>query len=217
MSLDYKHKPENYYCNDRFEMIKFLPKNSKRILDIGCGNGTFANALMEMSYEEVWGIELIKAEAIKAQESLYKVFVGSCEKHIDELPNNYFDAIYFNDVLEHLVDPYSVLKRLKNKLSDNGVIISSIPNIRYYHVLYNLLFKKEFEYKSHGILDKTHLRFFTKNSIRNMYENLGFEVLIHIGINKSKSIRPFLLNIPMFFTAMDIKYQQFATVVRVKK
>ncbi len=215
--MDYENKPDGYYNNTREEMLSFLPATAKKILDVGCGNGLFAETVKNRNNAEVWGIEYMEKEALKAKDILFKTFIGPCEDHIENLPNDYFDAIYFNDVLEHLVDPYTVLENIKGKLSPNGVIISSIPNIRYHNVFIKLLVKKEFEYQSYGVLDKTHMRFFTKKSIKNMYTNLGYEIVTHIGINGSKSLKPILYNIPVLFTAMDIKYPQYATVVRVKK
>jgi 2-polyprenyl-3-methyl-5-hydroxy-6-metoxy-1,4-benzoquinol methylase len=214
--MDYENKPEAYYKDSRKEMLVFLPKDAKKILDVGCGNGVFSNLVKEKNKAEVWGIELMPNEAEIAKNFLHKVFTGPCEEQINNVPNNYFDAIYFNDVLEHLVDPYKVLEQIKSKLAPNGVIISSIPNIRYHNVFIKLLFKKEFEYQSYGVLDKTHLRFFTKKSIKNMYTNLGFEVLKHVGINGSKSLKPILYNIPVLFTMTDIKYPQYATVAKLK-
>ena len=215
--MDYNNKPDGYYNNSREEMLDFLPNNAKKILDVGCGNGLFAQLVKKRNKAEVWGIEYMEQEALKAQDIMYKTFIGPCEDHIDSLPDDYFDVIYFNDVLEHLIDPYLVLDKIKCKLSSDGVIISSIPNIRYHNVFIKLLFKKEFEYQSYGVLDKTHLRFFTKKSIKNMYINLGYDVITHVGINGSRSLKPILYNIPLFFTAMDMRYPQYATVARLKK
>ncbi len=215
--MDYENKPDGYYNDDREEMLFFLPKDAKKVLDVGCGNGIFAASIKKENNAEVWGIELMEDEILKAENILDKSFAGPCEDHIDSLPDNYFDAIYFNDILEHLVDPYDVLERIKSKLSSNGVVISSIPNIRCHYIIMPLFFKKEFEYQDFGILDRTHLRFFTKKSIKNMYLNLGYEIVDHVGINRSKSIRPILYNIPLFFTAMDMRYPQYATVARLKK
>lgn len=198
-------------------MLKYLPGNPKTIIDIGCGDGTFANTLKEITQAEVWGIEYKEEEAQKAKNILDTVFSGPCENFIDDLPENYFDVIYFNDVLEHLVDPYTVLKKVKSKLKPGGVVISSIPNIRYHSALMKLIFAKDWEYQRAGVMDHTHLRFFTKKSIRRMYEEAGFVVEVHEGINKSKSIRPYLFNIPFLFTHMDIRYPQFATVALREK
>ena len=213
----YENKPSGYYDNVRKEMLKYLPENSKKILDVGCGNGAFASLLKQKNQAEVWGIELMEKEAIIAQEIVDKVFIGNCEKHINDLPDNYFDAIYFNDVLEHLADPYSVLEDLKCKLAPNGVIISSIPNVRFFRTFSKVVFLKDWKYDDFGIMDKTHLRFFTNKSIKRMYEELGFEILIHEGINKSRSLKPKLFNFLTLFSQMDIRILQYATVARVKK
>ncbi|MDJ0644531.1 MAG: class I SAM-dependent methyltransferase [Flavobacteriaceae bacterium] len=215
--MDYENKSNEYYSNDRIEMLSYLPKDAKKILDVGCSDGSFASAVKERNNAEVWGIEYMNEEAKKAEKKLDKVFSGPCEKFLDELPDNYFDVIYFNDVLEHLVDPYMVLEKMKNKLAEGGVVISSIPNIRFHSVLIPLIFSKKFEYQNFGVMDKTHLRFFTKKSIKNMYENLGYKVISHKGINRTGSLRPILYNIPLLFLANDIRYPQFATVATVKK
>ncbi|WP_299211142.1 class I SAM-dependent methyltransferase [uncultured Aquimarina sp.] len=212
--MDYDNKPDNYFNNTRHEMLDFLPENTKTLLDVGCGEGAFASFIKEKYQTETWGIELMKEEGEKAKKLLDKVFIGEVEGFIDKLPDEYFDAIYFNDVLEHLVDPYMVLEKIKSKLSKDGVIISSIPNMRYHSALKNLVLKKNWEYEDHGIMDKTHLRFFTGKSIANMYTRLGYKILTHKGINKTKSIKPYLYNLPLFFTAMDMRYLQYATVVK---
>lgn len=212
----YENKPSGYYDNVRKEMLKYLPENSKKILDVGCGNGAFASLLKQKNNAEVWGIELMEKEAIIAQEIVDKVFFGNCEKHINDLPDNYFDAIYFNDVLEHLADPYTVLEDLKIKLAPNGVIISSIPNVRFFRTFSKVVFLKDWKYDDFGIMDKTHLRFFTNKSIKRMYQELGYEIIIHEGINKSRSLKPILFNFLTFFSQMDIRILQYATVARVK-
>ena len=120
--------------------------------------------------------------------------------------------IYFNDVLEHLVDPYTVLERIKLKLKKQGRIISSIPNVRYHNTFMKVLFQKDWKYEDYGVMDITHLRFFTGKSIKRMYEEAGFRVEKHHGINRSKSLKVYLYNILFLFTALDIMYPQYVTV-----
>jgi len=193
-------------------MLEYLPEDVKTVIDIGCGDGSFGSIIKEKTDAEVWGIEYRKEEADKADKVLDNLFSGPCEDLIGELPENYFDVIYFNDILEHLEDPYTVLKKVKPKLKKQGVVISSIPNIRFYKAILSLIFKKEWKYKAHGVMDKTHLRFFTGKSIRRMYEDQGYKILTHEGINGTSSIRPIIFNIPFLFTQMDIRFMQYATV-----
>ncbi|MBM1106408.1 class I SAM-dependent methyltransferase [Aurantibacter crassamenti] len=212
--MDYDNKADDYYKHGRPEMLAYLPEGCKTILDIGCGEGSFANHIKEKENLEAWGIELMQDPGKEAEKKLDKVFIGPCENFIEELPDNYFDAIYCNDVLEHLVDPYTVLSILRTKLTDRGVVISSIPNIRYHDAFKKIILQKKFEYEGHGIFDKTHLRFFTKSSIAKMYEDLGYQIVSHEGVNRTRSLKPYLYNIPFFFTAMDMFYLQFATVAK---
>lgn len=212
--MDYENKPEDYYSNVRKEMLEYLPPDARRIIDIGCGSGVFGRAIQNKQNAEVWGLELMPKEAREAEKHLDKVFSGPVEDYLEALPKDFFDVIYLNDVLEHLVDPYKVLKSLKNNLTPNGVVISSIPNIRYHNALIKLLVKKDWEYEEFGVMDHTHLRFFTGKSIRRMYEDLGYKVILHEGINKSRSLKPYLYNIPFLFTQLDIRYPQYATIAR---
>lgn len=214
--MNYDNKPSHYYSKVRHEMLKYMPVGTKRILEVGCGNGCLGEEIKKNAEVEIWGIEMMEDEAESAKKVLDKVFVGKCEDFLNELPDNYFDVIYFNDVLEHLFDPYSLLSSIKNKLSPKGVVISSIPNMRYHNELRKLLIKKDWKYEQHGVMDFTHMRFFTQKSIRRMYEDAGYSVLINEGINKSKSLKPILYNILFLFTQKDIFYLQFATVASKK-
>lgn len=212
----YRDKPLGYYENARVEMLKYLPATAKKVIDIGCGGGALAKIIKERNKAEVWGIEYVDEEAKMAKQHLDRVFSGPCENYIKDLPDNYFDVVYLNDVLEHLVDPYSVLQDLKVKLSANGVIISSIPNVRYFKTFSRIVFKKDWQYEEFGTMDKTHLRFFTGKSIRRMYEDLGYQIITHEAINKTKSIKPILFNVFVLFTQWDIRNLQYATVVKAK-
>ncbi|MEG9328822.1 class I SAM-dependent methyltransferase [Salinimicrobium catena] len=215
--MDYQNKSERYYSKVRQEMKKYLPENAERIIDVGCGNGSFASGIRKESGAEVWGVEYTKEGAQEAEKVLDKVFSGSCEENLKSLPDHYFDVAFFNDVLEHMPDPAKLLSEFKLKMAPGGIVISSIPNIRYHNALLPILFKKDFRYKSSGVMDYTHLRFFTSKSITRLFEEQGYEVIVHEGINRSKSLKPVLYNIPLLFTQMDIFYPQFATVAKVVK
>ncbi len=212
--MDYDNKDDDYYTHIRPEMLDYLPEGCNTLLDVGCGEGNFAGHIKKQHHLEAWGIELMETPGKEAERKLDKVFIGPVEHFLDQLPENYFDVIYCNDVLEHLMDPYTVLAVLKDKLTDKGVVISSIPNFRYHDAFKKVILQKNWDYEGYGIFDKTHLRFFTKKSIVKMYTDQGYTIVRHEGINRTRSLRPYLYNIPFFFTAMDMFYLQYATVAK---
>lgn len=165
-----------YYEYNRPEVQELVNANSQRILDVGCGSGVMANELKQKLNAEVWGIELFDDAAQKASSKLDKVILGKVEDAIEQLPDNYFDTIIFADVLEHLVDPYHVIAVIKNKLRKNGEIIASIPNVRHWTIIKNLI-EGKWDYENAGLLDKTHLRFFTLKSSVELFSNAGFNIL----------------------------------------
>lgn len=87
----------------------------------------------------------------------------------------YFDCIILADVLEHLEDPLSTLRRLRGYLSPKGIVVASIPNVRYYGVI-NMLVEGRWKYEDSGILDRTHLRFFTRKEMESLFRDAGFEI-----------------------------------------
>ncbi len=212
--MQYDNKRENYYKNLRPEMRALLPDNAKRVLDVGCGQGAMSRGIKKDLKIEVWGVEFMKEEAREACNHLDKVITATAEDSIEHLPDNYFDVIYFNDVLEHLVSPENVLRAMRSKLTPDGVIISSIPNARYHSVFFQYVVKKDWKYAKEGVMDYTHLRFFTSRSIQAMFEATGYKIEFHCGINRTRSLKPLLYNIPLLFTAMDMFYLQYATVAR---
>ena len=111
---------------------------------------------------EYWGVEPHNEVAKFAANKLDKVIVGKIRTVFDDLPNNYFDLLICNDVLEHLEDENWFLANIKQKMKIGSIIIGSIPNIRYISVLLKLLIWRDLEYTDSGVLDKTHFRFFTK-------------------------------------------------------
>ncbi|MCA8981380.1 MAG: class I SAM-dependent methyltransferase [Planctomycetes bacterium] len=181
---------DSYYRQERLEMQALVPPDARRVLEVGCGAGTFGAAIKARQDAEVWGIEPSEAAASRAEAELDRVLCSSIEGALDHLPDGHFDQIVFNDVLEHLVDPESTLRALLPKLAPGGGFIASIPNLRYYKVLRDLLFKGEFEYVDHGVLDRTHLRFFTPKSVARMWDRLGCEVLERRALNTRR--RPWL-------------------------
>lgn len=176
-----------YYQFQRQEMQQFLPTTYSKVLEIGCGEGNFRHNLSQQN--EYWGIEQHSDAATKASNLLDKVIVGNYEQVANQLPEKYFDLIICNDVIEHMQHHQHFLLNIKQKLSNNGSLVISIPNVRYISNLAEILFKKDWRYREAGILDATHLRFFTKKSLIRTLEETGWQINKIVGINRYGSHR----------------------------
>lgn len=207
-----------YYGNDRQNMIEFIPENALKILEVGCAEGKFSSLLIRND-RELWGVEIDEKSAKVAQEKLHKVFVSDFDSIYSQLPKNYFDCVIFNDVLEHIYAPWETVEKVKSLLSENGVLVTSIPNIRYITVLLlEIIGKKDFIYRPEGgILDITHVRFFTSKSILRMFQECGYNIITHKGINACKSWKERLFIFLSFGFFSDSRYKQFATVSKPVK
>jgi 2-polyprenyl-3-methyl-5-hydroxy-6-metoxy-1,4-benzoquinol methylase len=165
-----------YYFNIRDDLIRLIPPQAKSILEVGCAGGMTGKALREKGFKEIIGIE-VNEEVAQIGGSYYdKLIIGDVEKVSLPFEKEHFDCILYGDVLEHLVDPWKVLKNHHTFLKRGGTILCSVPNIRYYKIIRNLFFKGKWEYTEYGIMDRTHLRFFTFDSIRRMFGEAGFEI-----------------------------------------
>ncbi len=159
----------------RSEIAPLLPATATRIVDIGCGVGATA-AWLKTRYPAAHTIGL------EGQGDLIDQLKRNVdEAHIvdlnDQLPDvGQPDLVLFLDVLEHLVQPEKLLKALVERLAPGGVIIVSLPNVAHYSVAVPLLLNRRFEYADAGILDRTHLRFFVKESAVALMNSAGLEV-----------------------------------------
>jgi 2-polyprenyl-3-methyl-5-hydroxy-6-metoxy-1,4-benzoquinol methylase len=185
-------------------------------LEFGCGFGGFSSILKEEFGVETWGVEIDTHAAREAEKKLAKVINADALASVCQIPDSYFDCVIFFDILEHLTDPYSLLSAVKTKLRRNGVFVVSIPNVRYYRSLVDLVVHGNWDYKDHGILDKTHLRFFTYKSIAKMFNVLDFEILRMEGIHPTSSRTFALLNLILLNAFSDGRYKHFVAVVRPK-
>ena len=160
-----------YYLYPRLELLRQIEAATEapiRVLDVGCGCGALLGRVKGLyPYAEVHGIELVRAVAETAAH-MGNVLCGDVEK--DHLPweEGYFDYIIMGDVLEHLMNPEAVLKRLGKHLKSSGHIILSMPNVKHYSVLLPLLLRDEFPYTDSGILDRTHVKLYTGTEIQKL-------------------------------------------------
>lgn len=183
------------YIGRRDDILGLVPARVHRVLDVGCSIGATGEFLKSRYQAEVVGIEYEPEMAKVAEKVLDRVIVGDVEQlELNSLlPEQYFDCIIFGDVLEHLKDPWQLLSTVSNHLSPDGVIIVSIPNVRHYSTILALLFGR-WPYRDRGIHDRTHLRFFTLHSIKDMLTQAGFAPK---GITRNYRIleRPSALNV----------------------
>jgi 2-polyprenyl-3-methyl-5-hydroxy-6-metoxy-1,4-benzoquinol methylase len=208
------NKAGGYYASNRDEIFPFIPGSVKKTLEFGCGQGDFSSLLKERFQAQAWAVEIHKPSAEIAAAKLDRVICRDADEAMQELPNNYFDGIFFLDLLEHLVNPYELLSKCREKLSPDGVIIASIPNIRYYRAFTQYVFGGKWEYQNHGIMDITHLRFFTYKSIKSMFENLGYTILTLQGIHLTSSKTFFWLNLLSLNRLWDVRFKHFIVVAR---
>lgn len=205
-------KPDIYYSNSRNEIVPFIPAEAKTVLDIGCGKGFFLNLVKVATGAETWGLEPVAEAAEEAKSRADKIITGSIELQMDLIPDNYFDCITLNDILEHTLYPEQILRKLTTKLSEKGIIVASIPNVRYISNLVELVLKKEWEYKEDGILDSTHIRFFTQKSMIRLFENAELKLIRQVGINARISWKQNLFQALTFGFFRDTKYLQFVCI-----
>jgi SAM-dependent methyltransferase len=221
--LDYETKASEYFGYPRPEMVPFVPADCRRLLDVGCADGAFGEALKKTREIEVWGVEPTKSAAARARMKLDRVVEGMFDPHVG-LPTGSFDCVLFNDVLEHMVAPEVALRYARQLLAPGGVVVASIPNIRSFPTIWRLVFHASWEYQDAGVLDRTHLRFFTKSSIVDMFEREGFALEEISGINAFVAVpnirRRFwllyrLANALLFRKFDDMRFLQFAVVARL--
>lgn len=148
-----------------------------KVLDVGCGSGRLGEKLRLVKNCYVVGIEANDQAVSLAKERLNDVIVADIGK-LSTLPypEKYFDVIIFADVLEHLNHPEKALTFLKEYLKDNGYIIASIPNVANWNMRLKLLLGR-WNYKERGLLDKTHVRFFTLETAKKLIEDCGFKMV----------------------------------------
>jgi 2-polyprenyl-3-methyl-5-hydroxy-6-metoxy-1,4-benzoquinol methylase len=207
-----KTKQSKYYNGSRKNMTAFLPSQPHRVLEIGCGDGSFRENLPEEV--EYWGVEPVGAAAELAAGNAYRVLTGLYDEVADVLPNQYFDLVVCNDVIEHMPDHDRFLRNIKQKMRPGACIVGSVPNVRHFRVLKALLFRRDWQYQDSGVLDRTHLRFFTQKSLKDCFKANGYQIECLEGINSTKP-RLFPPNrlfreLVFLLLGQDTRYRQFA-------
>jgi len=168
-------KEDKYYKSERKDIAALIPRDAKRILDVGCGFGLMGKNLKEEREVEVVGIENEEKAVNIAKGNVDQLIIGDVENLKLPFESGYFDCIVYGEILEHLKDPWKVLREHAYYLKKKGLCIASIPNIAHYSIIKGLL-NDIWEYKPSGILDEAHLRFFTLEGIKGMFKDAGYVV-----------------------------------------
>lgn len=168
---------QDYVNRPLFDVIEGAPRN---VLDLGCAGGMLGAALKERyPGARVAGVDAGRAAAALAATRIDRAIHASLED-IDfgahGLEAGAFDLVVASDVLEHLTNPWALLKRIKPLLAPGGQIVASIPNVRNALLVSQLVLAGRWEYQEHGLMDITHLRFFTLEEIRRMFEGTGYRL-----------------------------------------
>jgi 2-polyprenyl-3-methyl-5-hydroxy-6-metoxy-1,4-benzoquinol methylase len=171
-------KSESLKKNSTHRKVLDLIGNNKRVIDFGCAAGYLDKILIQEYGCEVWGVELNKIDAKEARKVCKKVIVADIEnvnKWSRKISGEKFDVAVFADVLEHLRNPLEVLKGVKKILAPDGYVVTSIPNVAHSSVRLELLLG-QWEYEPIGLLDNTHIRFFTHTEIIKLFHDAGFYI-----------------------------------------
>lgn len=211
-----KKAVEGYFETINSDLVDQIPDKPGKILDVGCATGKLGEEVIDKKQPEVYdGIEVVPSIAEIAKKHLSKVYVGQAEELLSKLKSGYYDWVILADSLEHTVDPWSILKEVNRILKEDGHIIVSLPNVRNLGVITEVLVKGTWNYKEMGILDKGHLRFFTRKNILKMLSDCGFETeLIYSNPrNKWKKVKGrFIARVISFAIGKPAEYEEFITV-----
>jgi len=183
----------DYFLRRRQEIVAAVPAGAKSILDVGCGGGALGQALREQDpTRKLVGIESHPGAARHARRCYDAVFAVDAESFDPPFLPGEFDCLVLADVLEHLRDPWGLLRRLLPALRPGGTVVASVPNVRRISVLQPLAEAGRWDYQEEGVLDRTHLRFFTRQTFARLLEEAGVlgGTVLHLGGEEYRSCAP---------------------------
>ena len=171
--LRYDERPDD--PDETPSMLRRLIPHGSKVLDIGCGTGSLTIAATRGLEARVLGVEPDPRRAELARSRGIEVVCGSADRELLE-KHGPFDIVILSDVLEHLAEPSELLRELAGALRPRGKVLASVPNVAHWTVRLRLLAGK-FDYQPAGIMDATHLRWFTAYSLRMLFARCGFEIV----------------------------------------
>lgn len=172
----YEDKKDWYFGFVRRDIAPLLPASCDRVLEVGCGGGATLAWLKDSGRAtHIAGIELNAGAATVARTRVDTLYEGDVGEHLAKFEPGSLDLILCLDVLEHLVDPWATLQSLQQLLRPGGQLIASLPNVRHHSVVLPLLLRGRWAYAEAGIMDRTHLRFFSRESALELLRSAGLQ------------------------------------------
>jgi SAM-dependent methyltransferase len=172
----YLHRYAEMDAQAREDLVARVPAGAHAVLDVGCSRGATAATLRARGVARIVGIEPDAADAAGAASAYDRVIPLPLESVSPEEFGPEFDAVLFGDVLEHLVDPSDALVKVRPWLSSRGVVVASVPNVGNWAVIADLIAGR-FDYVPYSILSGTHVRHFTRSTVRDLFEACGYDVV----------------------------------------
>lgn len=206
----------DYFSGHRSDVAELVPEDCSRVLDVGCGFGGLGRSLRARGVAQVFGVEL-NPDATAHLAGVYaEYWIGDVEQ--GSLPADMapFDCIGFADVIEHLRDPWGCMARYLQWLKLGGYVVASIPNVRNIALLYNLIVRGRWHYEESGLLDRTHLRFFTRREIMELFAGAGLQVELISENRERLSWKRRILAAPMLALIPDLGVCQYLIRARSK-
>jgi 2-polyprenyl-3-methyl-5-hydroxy-6-metoxy-1,4-benzoquinol methylase len=206
-----------YYESSRQEMLRFIGRAPVRSIEFGCSEGRFSELLKQKYQCETWGVDMDRASVDAARSRLDNALQGDAMEIMKNLPEGYFDYLICNDFIEHLPYPEQFFKEIKRNLTPDAVLICSLPNIRHWKHFNRYLFLKDWKYKKRGgILDYTHLRFYTRKSMKRTITEWGFRIEMVKGIRPTRSPFFYLFNLLFLNYIGDMRFLQYGFRARLE-
>jgi 2-polyprenyl-3-methyl-5-hydroxy-6-metoxy-1,4-benzoquinol methylase len=174
---------QDVYPDDpRADVAPYVPHGFRSALEVGCGRGGFGRTLRAAAPEaRLVGVEAVPEAADYTRRA--GVFDEVLDGYFPDVlrdRDERFDLVVYNDVLEHIVDPWEVLRQTRDFIAPGGSVLASIPNVQFLPVVVDLV-RARWEYAESGVLDRTHVRFFTRGSMLEMFEQTGYRVDVCAG------------------------------------
>lgn len=194
---------DGHLSKSHIKMIE-LVGSDKQVLELGSSTG-YLTKIMTNNNCTVDVVEIDKEDIMKAQDFARSVFLGSIEDEaITKKITESYDVVLAGDIIEHLARPDKFLQFIKTKIKPNGKLVLSTPNIACWEIRRDLFFYGQFNYQESGILDKTHLKFFTYHSIQALLNRSGFNIKKIFSMEISYPFRGLILRFGGLGARIDV-------------